>query len=190
MATATPSRYPRVRLELFSRPAAVAAAGGDDEASPRQRKAESEAGGHPFCGPWRRRREGESWWRSLASGRIAIAAGGAAGGGVAAALYSFVFPLFFLLSFSSFLLRECNGTGFLQDGLFWMGRQKEFAPRETLQAHIRCDELQAHTLPSRGEMCSTQHFSHKDKLWTYLLALFEQVVIFVIFSNLTWFDLN
>jgi hypothetical protein len=101
-----------------------------------------------------------------------------------------VFPLFFLLSFSSFLLRECNGTGFLHDGLFSMGRLKEFSPRETLQAHVGCDELQARTLPSRGEMCSTQHFSHKDKLWTYLLALFEQVVIFVIFSNLTWFDLN
>jgi hypothetical protein len=82
IATATPRRYPRVLLELFSLPAAAApaAAAAEEEASPRERKA-SAVGGHGWKGEWRRASGRERWrWRSLESGGIASAMPEAASG--------------------------------------------------------------------------------------------------------------
>jgi hypothetical protein len=125
MATATPRRYPKVRLELFSRPAAE----GDDEASPRQRKAASEAGGHPRRVLWRWRREGESWRWSLASERIAIAAGGCERWCRRRVV---LFPVSSLLSPHFFLLFAAQMQRNGQDDLFALCRPILDAPMDKI----------------------------------------------------------
>ena len=139
----------------------------------RRRRGATHSEGHGSGGG--RGKVGGGAWRADASPSRREAAGG----GVAAALYSFFFP------FSSFCCANATEPGFSTTASFGWADKRNSLPDKLHKAILDAMSYRPiHFLPA-GRPCSTQHFSHKDKLWTYLLAVFEQVVIFVRFSNLT-----